>query len=140
MRVPYGEGLANHTGPESCGGDRKVVVEALTGVRAGWVSSLEIFNVRSADGLRPSEGNTGRVATARSKTPCTHAGTSLGRRSPPAPRTGTWRRKPGDPVAGSDELRRALFEPEPQSRRQSSRRVSFQSAYMQLPWATFTVR
>jgi len=65
MRVPYGEGLANHTGPESCGGDRKVVVEALTGVRAGWVSSLEIFNVRSADGLRPSEGNTGRVAIAR---------------------------------------------------------------------------
>ena len=41
MRVSYGEGLANHTGPESCGADRKVVVEALTGVRAGWVSSHE---------------------------------------------------------------------------------------------------
>ena len=65
MRVPYGEGLASHTGPESCGDDRKVVVEALTGVRAGWVLSLENVYIRSADGLRPSEGNTGRVAIAR---------------------------------------------------------------------------
>ena len=65
MRVPYGEGVASHTGPESCGDDRKVVVEALTGVRAGWVSSLENVFIRSADGLRPSEGNTGRVAIAR---------------------------------------------------------------------------
>src|SRR5688572_6383869 len=64
MRVPYGEGLASHTGPESCGDDRKIVVEALTGVRAGWVSSLENVYIRSADGLRPSEGNTGRVAIA----------------------------------------------------------------------------
>jgi len=65
MRVPYGEGVASHTGPEPCGGDRKVVVEALAGVRAGWVSSLENVFIRSADGLRPSEGNTGRVAIAR---------------------------------------------------------------------------
>ena len=65
MRVPYGEGLASHTGPESCGDDRKVVAEALTRVRAGWVSSLENVFIRSADGLRPSEGNTGRVAIAR---------------------------------------------------------------------------
>jgi hypothetical protein len=36
MRVPHGEGVASHTGPESCGDDRKVVVEALTGERAGW--------------------------------------------------------------------------------------------------------
>ena len=28
--LSYGEGLANHTGPESCGDDRKVVAEALT--------------------------------------------------------------------------------------------------------------
>src|SRR5437879_9001932 len=65
MRVSYGEGLANHTGPESCGADRKVVVEALTGVRAGWVSSLENVFRPSADGLRPSEGNTGRIVIAR---------------------------------------------------------------------------
>ena len=41
MRVSYGEGLASHTGPESCGVVREDAVEALTGVRAGWVSSLE---------------------------------------------------------------------------------------------------
>lgn len=41
MRVSYGEDLANHTGPESCGSIREDAVEALTGVRAGWVSSHE---------------------------------------------------------------------------------------------------
>ncbi len=65
MRVPYGEGIAGHTGSESCGGVREDAVEALTGVRAGWVLSLENFSTRSADGLRPSEGNTGRVVIAR---------------------------------------------------------------------------
>lgn len=66
MRVSYGEGLASHTGSESCVGVQEGVREALTGVRAGWVSSLENVVVRSADGLRPSEGNTGRIAIARS--------------------------------------------------------------------------
>ena len=64
MRVSYGEGIASHIGPESCGGIREDAVEALTGVCAGWVSSLENF-IRSADGLRPSEGNTGRIVIAR---------------------------------------------------------------------------
>ena len=65
MRVSYGEGLASHTGPESCGAVRKGVVEALTGVRAGWVLSHEKFLIRSADDFRPSEGDTGRLAIAR---------------------------------------------------------------------------
>ena len=65
MRVSYGEGLANHTGPESCGSIREGAVEALTGVRAGWVLSLENVFIRSADGLRPSEGNTRRIVNAR---------------------------------------------------------------------------
>jgi hypothetical protein len=39
MEVSYGEGIASHTGPELCGDDREVVVEALTGERAGRVSS-----------------------------------------------------------------------------------------------------
>jgi hypothetical protein len=30
MRVSYDEGVASHVGPESCGGDREVVAEALT--------------------------------------------------------------------------------------------------------------
>lgn len=65
MRVSYGEGIASHTGSESCVVARKDDGEALTGVRAGWVSSLEKVFIRSADGLRPSEGNTGRIAIAR---------------------------------------------------------------------------
>jgi hypothetical protein len=64
MRVSYDEGLASHIGSESCTGIREDTVEALTGVCAGWVSSLE-NSTRSADGLRPSEGNTGRIAIAR---------------------------------------------------------------------------
>jgi len=42
MKEPYGEGLANHTGPESCMGGRKAAGEALTGENAGEVLSSEI--------------------------------------------------------------------------------------------------
>jgi len=35
MEESYGEGLATHTGPESCAVNREVGGEALTGVRAG---------------------------------------------------------------------------------------------------------
>jgi hypothetical protein len=35
MREPYVEGVSIHSGPESCGGVREGVGEALTGVRAG---------------------------------------------------------------------------------------------------------
>jgi len=41
MKESYVKGLAAHNGPESCGGARKGVVEALTGVRAGRVFSRE---------------------------------------------------------------------------------------------------
>ena len=41
MKEPYGEGVASHTGPESCVDGRKAIGEALTGVRAGWVLSRE---------------------------------------------------------------------------------------------------
>jgi len=42
MRVLYGEGLASHTGPESCAGAREGVGEALTGEGVGRVLSREI--------------------------------------------------------------------------------------------------
>ena len=41
MQVPYSEGVANHTGPESCAVHREVLGEALTGVRAGQPLSRE---------------------------------------------------------------------------------------------------
>jgi hypothetical protein len=41
MKVPYDEGLASHIGPESCGCDRKVTGEALTGESVGQVLSRE---------------------------------------------------------------------------------------------------
>src|SRR6266567_7830314 len=41
MEESYGEGLATHTGPESCAVGREVGGEALTGVRAGWLLSSE---------------------------------------------------------------------------------------------------
>jgi hypothetical protein len=41
MKVLHGEGVANHTGPESCAGAGDRTREALTGVRAGRVLSRE---------------------------------------------------------------------------------------------------
>lgn len=49
MKVSNVKGLANHDGPESCGGARKGDGEALTGESAGWVLSREIRQVRDAD-------------------------------------------------------------------------------------------
>jgi RNA-directed DNA polymerase len=42
MKVSYEKGVAIHLGPESCVGAREGDGEALTGVRAGRVSSREI--------------------------------------------------------------------------------------------------
>src|SRR5471030_2737328 len=41
MKESYVEGLASHSGPESCGSAREDAVEALTGVRTGRVFSRE---------------------------------------------------------------------------------------------------
>ena len=41
MKESYGEGVASHTGPESCIVAREGEGEALTGVHAGWVLSRE---------------------------------------------------------------------------------------------------
>jgi hypothetical protein len=79
MEEPYGEGLATHSGPESCGCSREGTPEALTGVHAGWVLSLERFTPRAPTASTRTKGNTGRTASARyapgpagSETPGTH--------------------------------------------------------------------
>jgi hypothetical protein len=61
MKVSYGEGIAIHTGSESCIGVRKGADEALTGVRTGQPLSREIetpprkrWPLRSADAVEIS--------------------------------------------------------------------------------------
>ncbi len=57
MKEPYSEGVAIHTGPESCVVTREGGSEALTGVRIGWVWSHEIRFIagkRSSGTLTPS--------------------------------------------------------------------------------------
>ena len=75
MKESYGEGLASHTGPESCGDGSNIMAEALAGVRTGQVSSREsLFNFRVPTSWDAMEGNIGGVAIAR------HIRTLRGRR------------------------------------------------------------
>jgi RNA-directed DNA polymerase len=83
MKESYGEGLATHTGPESCGVAREGGIEALTGVRAGRVFSREIKYLRGADVVRrsgrPHPAHRQREMwrnPARSETPSTYGNTS----------------------------------------------------------------
>ena len=93
MEVSYGEGLATHTGPESCAVDREVEGEALTGECAGRVLSREIFGqLRGADVVdtggrqhRSHRQREMREDPARSETPSTHGSTSHGNREIPRP-------------------------------------------------------
>ena len=90
MKVSYCEGLASHTGPESCGAAREGGVEALTGEGAGRVFSRERSNLRDADAV----GGSGRhhrmrryceahSSPARSQTPSTYRNISHGNREIP---------------------------------------------------------
>ena len=55
MKEPDDEGLASHTGPESCAVARKGGGEALTGGRAGRVLSREIhLHLQGADAVEKS--------------------------------------------------------------------------------------
>ncbi len=95
MKEPYGEGVASHIGPESCGGCSNAAAEALTGVRAGQVSSREMLLFRGVDKMGQLEDNTWCVGIAR------HNRTLRGRR-PWHVRKHT-AREPGDPVPAPGE-------------------------------------
>lgn len=78
MKVQYGEEVASHSGPESCGCARESAAEALTG-ETGRLG-IEPRNQESGMPtlLSEAEGNTKQGANrkscngpARSKTPCT---------------------------------------------------------------------
>jgi RNA-directed DNA polymerase len=90
MKESYGEGLATHTGPESCGGARESSAEALTGVRAGRVFSRERHFLWGADAVRRSGRHDPwhryremRRDPARSETLCTYGNTSRENREIP---------------------------------------------------------
>jgi hypothetical protein len=68
VRVHYGEGVANHTGPESCAVHREVWGEALTGERAGQPLSREIFLIQDADVVTYAEGKTNGCIIASART------------------------------------------------------------------------
>ena len=99
MKVRYGEGVATHTGPESCAVRREAAREALTGECVGQVLS-GVRQVRGADVFRPTEGNTGgslsrgSVATPRRRRPW-HA------QKPSAREPGDLHRRPRQSVAGT---------------------------------------
>ena len=67
MKVQYGKEVANHSGPESCGGARESASEALTGETGG--SAIEPRNQKSGTPMQLSnaEGNTGQGDT---REPC----------------------------------------------------------------------
>ena len=91
MKEPYGEGLALHTGRESCALFREGPGEALTAVRTGRVLSRENErHLRAADAF----GSVGRqyrlrryretpAEPARSETPSTYGNISHGSREVP---------------------------------------------------------
>ena len=90
MKESYGEGVASHTGPESCVVVREGKGEALTGAHAGRVLSRETLSTqecrrltheRKATSLDAVEARhlrtpRGRRPHARMETPCTEAGRS----------------------------------------------------------------
>ena len=98
MKESYGEGPATHTGPKSCIPVREDRDEALTGERAGPVSSREIDAppqgglLRGADAVessgRPRPGRRHGEALrvpARSETRRMYGSTSHGNREVPRP-------------------------------------------------------
>ena len=85
MKEPDDEDLASHIGSESCEGGSNVALEALTGVRAGWVLSPVMSQVQGADAFLDdgrqhgsSRYRQGWTGPAGSKTPGTHGHTSQG--------------------------------------------------------------
>jgi hypothetical protein len=91
MKVPYGEGIAGHTGPDSCVYARKGIGEALTGeVRAGLLSRERYGKLQGADVVykcgRQNWSQRYREMwpdPAWSKTPSTYRSSSRGNREVP---------------------------------------------------------
>jgi hypothetical protein len=98
VKVRYGEGLATHTGPESCVGVREGAREALTGVCAGQVVSGESNVVRGADAVVAAEGNRDGSGIARVRTTPRRLG-PWHAHTPPAREPGELRHRRAEPFA-----------------------------------------
>ena len=71
MKETYRKGVANHPGPESCvAGHQKAGGEALTGVKAGWVSSREMELFQGADAVKLSGRQYGGSRYREAPPPC----------------------------------------------------------------------
>jgi hypothetical protein len=81
MKVRYRKGIANHPDPESCGGVREGVIEALTGESAGQPLSREIRQSGTPTLLSEAEGHTDEGATRESSEGPTRSKTLSMRRS-----------------------------------------------------------
>ena len=91
MQVRYGEGVANHIGPEPCAVVRKDGGEASVGERTGQPLSLAKIVIPGADAIANAEGNTfGRVKAS------VHT-TRRGRRTWHVWKLVAW--EPGDPTS-----------------------------------------
>ena len=88
MQKPYGEGLAIHAVPESCGVSGNVGAEALTGVRTGWVLGPEMKTKNSSADVLQDYGRQyfmrchgeAYADSAGSETPCMYRDTLRGNR------------------------------------------------------------
>ncbi len=109
MEEPHTEGVAIRGVPESCTGGREAAGEALTGARAGEVSSREILEPREPTLFNEAEGHMGgsviascnlslrgRRPSARTEPSCARTG-----RSRPCPCENTIRAVSGRPKATS---------------------------------------
>jgi hypothetical protein len=90
MKEPYGEGLANHSGPAPCASGRKAKREALVGVRAGEPLSPEKIDVWGSrrgrsmrKATRPGPSRRGPGHPTGSETLSTHGNSSHGTREIP---------------------------------------------------------
>jgi hypothetical protein len=90
MKVPHKKGVANHLGPESCGGRREAVAEALTGEVQAGTSSRERRRPRCRRRHDGRKATLGMTAIARSTEP--------GVVQDPVHATKLLARKPGGPI------------------------------------------
>lgn len=109
MKVPYGEGVATHTDPESCAGMSNHTGEALTGARTGQVLSRETWDPRER-GISAADAVNGCGRQNRAYREREVRG-GLGAVVDPAHVRKHFAREPGEPTAVCRQVGRPRQEP-----------------------------